>query len=75
MLTPPSKLSINLSLVTDDAEGGSTVPANITIQHTYIGSRDAHNLVITLPTEDQELIMSENATANFSDGTEVIFSK
>lgn len=75
LITPPSKLSIDLFLVADDAEGGSQVPANIRIEHSYFGSEDAHNLVITLPTEDQELVMSDNATANFSDGTEVVFSK
>ncbi len=75
LITPFSNLSINLFLIVDGAEGGSVVPANITIEHTYFGSEDAHDLVITLPTEDQELIMSDNATANFSNGTEIVFSK
>ncbi len=75
LVSPPAKLSINLTLETYEVEGGSDVPAYATIEHVSILRLDAYDLVITLPIEDPQLTFSGNATAHFSNGTTVIFSK
>ena len=75
LVTPPTKLSINLTLEANEVEGSSDVPAYVTIEHISIVPLDAYDLVITLPTEDPQLTLSDNATAHFSNGTIIVFSK
>ncbi len=76
LVSPPAQLSINLTLESYTAEGGSEIPAYATIEHVSLLNLDAYDLVITLPIKDPQLVtVSGNATAHFSNGTTVVFSK
>lgn len=74
LITPPSKLSINLIITSNDVQGGSNLPAFAIIQHNSTGPFDAYNLVARLPNQDPQVNISENATAQFSNGTTITFS-
>ena len=76
LITPPTNLTLNLTLATEEeVQGGTNVSAIAVIQHVSVDPLGAYDLVVTFPDRDYQLNVSDNATASFSNGTNIIFGE